>query len=35
MTNERRLQLLRSAYTRELTTGLWFAPTALARLGAP
>lgn len=35
MTELRRLQLLRAAYLQALTTGLWFAPTALARLIPP
>lgn len=32
MTEQRRLHLLRMAYLGALTRGLWFAPTALARL---
>lgn len=32
MTEQRRLHLLRVAYLGALTRGLWFAPTALARL---
>lgn len=34
MTEQRRLHLLRMAYLTALGQGLWFAPTALARLAA-
>lgn len=32
MTNERRKQLLKAAYTHGLTSGMWYAPTMIARV---